>query len=232
MKKIAILSFLTFIFVAAFISVYSKPYHYPKGPGSDTWNKTTYPEKVKQCNIPDSLLKKMPSGDLIKSVFNFPFIQNLFLFDDCLEGFNHMQEIFNGLDDMVKRKDIPVLLFQTYSQDSNKISYGKEVLLEIILAQPDIITKFDKVMKNELLGICLEKLNSRMTKKSFLSRKSMKTCTFLMIRLLSYLDNNFYRDLIEENENIKSFSELCGTPSEDTITKIIYYVIRFRNNDY
>ncbi|MBM2814982.1 MAG: hypothetical protein HW421_1744 [Ignavibacteria bacterium] len=222
--------FLLFISVISFEIADCKPYRYPMRPGNSKWKEQkTYVGKVKLCNIPDSILNRMPSLDLIESVFEFPFIQNLILYDDCIDGINRMKDIFNGLDDMLKRNDLPFLLYQYYLQDSTKLNYTREIILEIILSHPDILIKLDKAVKNEMLGNCLDKLNNRTTKKCFLSMKSMTTSTFLMIRLISHLDNNYYRNIIDSDVEIKSFSENCGIPTEATTTKIIYEAIRFRN---
>jgi hypothetical protein len=228
MKKIFI--FLIIICVCSIYknTAYSHPYLYPVLPGDDLWNKTmNYDDRVRLCNIPDSILLNMSTGDLIETVFNFPYIQNLLLYDNFIKGFEYNQSLFNGLNELMERNNSPQLLFEIYSRE-NTNSYAKDILLEGMLSLPSITRNLDSSQKSILLSICLNKLSNRMRTESFLSGKSLILSSFLMIRLLSYLDKDLYNSIIDYNEDIKKFIETSDYPNKNTINKIIYEIIKYK----
>ena len=228
MKKILMIFAFLCAFILAGAAALSQPYRYPALPGSDLWKQQkSYLDRVKLCNIPDSILRNMSTEDLLITVFQFPYIQNLFLYDNFINGFDNLKSIFNGLDNLMDRRDAPQLLFKLYCQDSTN-TLAQDILLEGMLSLPSVLTNIDSAQKNVLLDTCLNKLNNRIESENFLIGKSMVSSSFLMIRLLSHLDYNLYKSIIDYNEDIKKFSETSEYPDKSTINKIIYEIIKYK----
>ena len=116
-----------------------------------------------------------------------------------------------------------------YMSNTNDLTLGRYILLEYLLAQSFVLENYDSSTKYILLDSCLTKLNNRLADSSFLTPKSIVSSSYLMIRLLSYLDNNLYTTIIDENQDIKYFSESSQDPPEATLTKIINYIVDYLN---
>ena len=91
MKKIFIILIIISVCTTCYNTAHSQPYRYPVMPGDSLWkNEKSYVDKVKLCNIPDSFLTSMSTDDLIISIFQFPYIQNLLLFDNFILDSRHL----------------------------------------------------------------------------------------------------------------------------------------------
>lgn len=228
--KIIIL-FIALLGMSSYYTAYSQPYRYPVLPGDSLWKaQTSYIAKVKLCNIPDDILIKMPTEDLIKTVYNFPFIQNLLLYDNFVDGFESTKNIFNGLDALTKRLNAPHLLFEQYCTDSTN-NLATDILLEYILALPYMQNGLDEKQKNALLDTCLNKLSKRIELKQFFTRKSLVSGAFLMIRTISNLNPELHKSIIDNDEDIRKFSESSIEPDRKTAIKIIYEIIKYKGGE-
>ena len=231
MKK-PLLLFITAIFLLSEYAAYAQPYHYPVRPGDSLWRATSsYVERVRLCNIPENKLRNMSTQDLIVSVLWFPYIRNLILNDNFLDAFDYMSEIYNGLDELTERIEAPQLLLNLYYSDSLKYSIQREILLENMLSLPFTLSNLNNIRRNGLLDSCLAKIGRRLEKEHFLNEKSLVSGAFLLVRLLSYLDNGRYSDFANRERDVKTFSETSQYPDRATINKIIYEAVMYKNRE-
>jgi hypothetical protein len=115
MKKL----FLTSLFAASCFWCYAQKlgYDYPVKPGSAQWqafNNTL--DKVKACQIPDALLKNMPTGELLAVCLRYPLLYDYALSDSPYEGLMSVMTSFNGFQEFVNRPDAYSEWFNYYTK--------------------------------------------------------------------------------------------------------------------
>ncbi len=226
-KSILLLSlFLLFEITSA---IQSEPYRYPVTPGTELWKKTeSYADRIRLCNIPDSVLSSMSTNDLVSSVFDFPYSQNLILYDNFLWGFDNIKSMFNGLSELERREDANRTLFINYMNPENENNLAQDILYENLLSLPFVQNSLDSNQKLILLDSCLSKLGRHLEQKSFLTEKSLASASFLMIRILSTLDETRYTRIASENTDIRMFKDTYEFSNKRTLERIIFEIIEFR----
>ena len=110
-------------------------YKYPFYAGDEKWqlfNSTE--ERVAALQIPDSLLYKMSTPQLLESCLNYPYLKDVLFADDIEIGIAFVSSSFNGLCELLKRQDLMTVLI------------SKEQLFPIELEQ---ILQKDNVKKGD-----------------------------------------------------------------------------------
>lgn len=116
---------ILFIAAMAFVStVYSqKPtgFDYPIKPGSAEWRAMTNTlDKVKVCQIPEAILKSMPTEELLDVCLKYPLLYSYIYVDSPYEGLQITVGMFNGLQEFVNREDAFKVWYTKYSQMNPK----------------------------------------------------------------------------------------------------------------
>lgn len=92
-------------------------YTYPIVPGTDEWNSfLTRGEMLKACQIPEEKLKNMSTEALLETVLMYPLISDYFYFNSLSEAYHNMNASFNGLRELVSRKDVMSTIIEEYSR--------------------------------------------------------------------------------------------------------------------
>lgn len=86
--------------------IITEAYIYPVRPGSEEWTKfESRAEKIKACQIPEFMLSRMTTEALVESVMGYPLLIDMVVRDTKREGFEAILEVFNGLQELMKRPD-------------------------------------------------------------------------------------------------------------------------------
>lgn len=84
----------------------STPYEYPVLPGTQEWiGLGNHLARVKACQIPEDVLSEMDTQALIQTILNYPFIHNMYLYNDLQTGYKILRDNFNGLQELESRED-------------------------------------------------------------------------------------------------------------------------------
>lgn len=127
-------------------------YQYPPVKrGSSEWKSLTPEEKHQICQIPNEILIKMTTDQLIKAYLDYPFIAIIAAYSNWQDGFDRVHRDFNGLREILKRKDASQKIIQYY-KNMNPEEYNKEwplfekgkfavnfAYIELLLAQEIIL---------------------------------------------------------------------------------------------
>lgn len=130
MKRISLL----FVFVLIVINVYCQEvrrhqlYTPPFKQGDATWHSfKRAKDRIKALQIPDSLLSQIPTKQLLDICLDFPYVTDLYAFDDPQRGFKYLTSEFNGFDELFKRSDVYGFLLNEYSKIELAVPYLAKV---------------------------------------------------------------------------------------------------------
>jgi hypothetical protein len=84
--------------------------------------------------------------------FNYPFLVDLYAYDKYQQGFKAVSKSFNGLEELLLRKDVAIKLLAKYKEmevtnDATKVTSRqllKSPYIEILLGQNEILSRFNK----------------------------------------------------------------------------------------
>jgi hypothetical protein len=136
-----------------------KKYEYPVKPGTEEWLKLGNKEaREKKCQIPEKRLMEMTTEQLIEAVLEYPYNIDMYCFDTLQAGFEVVKSRFNGLQELLNRKDNGSVLLKIYSgmdvknlQEIKSMDYIFDLsFIELLLAQQSVYNNLDKMEKDEL----------------------------------------------------------------------------------
>jgi hypothetical protein len=207
-------------------------YNFPIRPGTKEWsNLNTEEQRIRAMQIPDNLLKQMSTECLIKTCINYPAFVHFSAFDDRQKGIQYVIDSFNGLKELLNRKDAPLELIKIYSSmDKADISfpdkkinkrYGsiRSCYFEMILTQDAIIDKMDENTRLEFITEARRRLDYKADNNS--SGYSFYPTFLIMGKILDKSSGNEFQSMKATNENMKRFIEKGSSYNEATIDEII-----------
>lgn len=187
-------------------------YNFPIRPGVEQWNSLkTEKERFNAMQVLGELLDTMSTADLLVTCLNYPAIIYITAFNSVQQGMNHIIQNFNGLQELLHRKDAPALLLLTYqSMDSastyipntaisKKLWFIRRSYFEFIIAQPEIINIMDMDTRLKLLKEARRKLNGKTNDKQHYCPLDIQATLLIMARTL---DQSNYNKFQNEVKNI------------------------------
>ena len=109
---------MAIIIVIAFINVsLADEFVYPPiKRGTTEWKSLTPEQRHQACQIPDEILATMPTDQLVKAFLDYPYIGIIWAYNIWTDGFNRVYQDFNGLRELLNRKDAAKMILQYYSE--------------------------------------------------------------------------------------------------------------------
>lgn len=169
-------------------------------------------EEVKRAEqIPDSILSTVPTEELIQAYVDHRFTGLMFAHDNLQDGFAQVYNDFNGLREILKRKDASRKLIVYYQSmdpgayDPNWVSarIGRFtftfVFVEVLLAQEIIIEQLTRSEVKTLLSELLKKHESKTVHRKEHSIIGLGTNAFCIGRLIELKgkENGFTQLLLQ-----------------------------------
>jgi len=109
----------------------------------------TYSEKIKEYQLLESEIELMTTQELYDEVFqNYPYLMNVFFFDSVTQGLQNEKGNYNVLNELLKRENVGSILLNEYKKvkvlskdeiNKNKLPYKNLLLLEVLLAQENVM---------------------------------------------------------------------------------------------
>ena len=174
MKKIN----LALIFVVTCLHVYSQDkvvsWDFPINPNSIEWKELkSYDEQLKAYNIPEDIINKISTKELVKICLAYPEWGVIDAYNDRRIGLNNMMSEFNGFKGLFERNDAARELIKIYAQ-IDPLAIKKEWTLlqigyysfyinciELILSHEIILDKMEAQDIQFLLDIVILKYNNK-----------------------------------------------------------------------
>jgi len=201
---IILLSFV--VFHTGFSQDIMYSWDFPVKPGSERWRSLkSHQEMVNICQIPDEVVPKLTTKELVRICLDYPLLFTLTAFNNMQEGFEQNRKEFNGMQELFLRKDAGSVLIKLYSEihpeevvtrksDLEKGNFKFRIFyLEIILSQNDQLSTLSKKEQIYLLIECLIKIKEKNSASysSFLTQT-----TYLIMARILFL--NQFKPFIEK----------------------------------
>lgn len=145
----------------------------------DEWKELyTQEEMIAACQIPDKLLKKLTTYELLKLTEEYPLLGNIYSGNTMEEGFQYVVDSFNGLRTLLERADCLETVCDEYKNliipEKCAISYSE------CQTEEEKVARFNEILHDDnMLKISLE------------DSKSLIVCDLLeMIMLNKTTDDN------------------------------------------
>jgi hypothetical protein len=171
MKKI----FCYILFINVLFLVYGQKemkdvYDFPIKSGSVEWKQfESIQKRIDALQIPDVVLVKISTEGLLETCLNFPYLNDIFYFDNYQQGFEALTSEFNGFRELLKRPDLINVLLNKYKSlcsDVKNIRLQEEVeqgiftfrhfVLEFMLAQDVVLRNLSLEQEKALFLLTFE----------------------------------------------------------------------------
>lgn len=205
-------------------------YTYPYQPGTDAW-KELHNQGIQAvydaCKIPEDVLKTLSTEAVVQAFFDYPYVTDFYLFNSMLEGYEVMINRNTAYAEMLKRKDTASILVERYV---NFKAVGCDAAIyhtsefELLLAQAEICSMFDKNQCKTVVKEALNKIKARLNYDPTLKWYQMNTC-LLMGRLMLSAGYEAFKGAVSRSEALKKYLD-----TQDYSFQDYELIILFANN--
>jgi hypothetical protein len=212
-----ILVCIVFISFAAMAQEKKITWDYPVKPDMEEWNRFKSVEDMYQaCQIPDKILQQMDTEELVKVCLNYPALSILLLYNSFQAGYENFYTQFNGIRELMSRKDVGEYLLKTYTNMSlseynllwtpeKKGDFSiKYLYLEIILAQPNVIYSFDTNTQKIFFREVAKKYEEKVAQNDIFGGVSLSVNGWIMARTLHSVNKLPKSNLPEMNHYLET----------------------------
>jgi len=195
----------------------SDAYDYPIKPGTDGWRAfTSHDEMLEACQIPEDILKNMSTKALVKTVLEYPLLGDIHAYNSIQQGFEAVASRFNGLSELLNRKDAGTELLAIYSKmnpqdigenwgDIQKGAYTFSIAnVEILLAQNKILDNLTETQLGDLIVEASSKYSAK--QQSAIYGETGQECSiWLMGKALQRVNYLPFEEQIHQDATIQNF---------------------------
>lgn len=174
-KKICCIVFALSVFAGAVFTVnaylnqasaaapsftFNDVYKYPVYPGDAQWAEYDARELTQMLQLPEELLNELTTEELVKVVVDYPYLSDMFYYNSFRAGFNAVSSSFNGLQELLRRRDAGTCLVEYYknidfaqkadSKDAaSVVRFANYDAVEVILAQDEVLSTIPQNVREE-----------------------------------------------------------------------------------
>lgn len=197
---------------------------YPVTPSDDEWKELfTETERVEACQIPDEIISKLSSEELIDAVVEYPLIGTLYLYTDMQTGFDILTEQCNALKELLSRTDCVEAVKQYY--------HSIEIPMDTIVEWSEFVDEdHPEDAANEIIE------NHELLKLAHEDAKVIYACDLTeMILAVKYQDMEQYEideviSMVLEKKDQKNQSEIFKNVNDSTYIDIICETIQVNDS--
>lgn len=190
-------------------------------------------EAIEIYKIPNQLLHCISTEGLVKSCIAYPEIRMVWTHSHLQGGFDRVETMCNGFEELWVRQDKFDALFRLYSQlnidrrwdDFTDLENGRFMMNiiyhELILAQNEILLDLTPKQKLDLFQLAFDNQVSKIELKEYYGTVGMETSLAILSRIMY---NDQYQPFLEEyniNEILRKHVDYTKLLDEDLINKIM-----------
>jgi hypothetical protein len=220
----AVGAFLLLVALSGSAENIDTPYDFPIKPGTPAWKALdNHIEKINASQIPEFILQLMNTEALIKTCLNYPLYLDMFAFDYKQTGFQLVASSFNGLRELLERKDIGRKILPIYEAMGDSVERARRhMYIEMLLAQPEVISALDSDGKIRLLRENMKKFSAKRSRPDIFSNYTLIPVCLVMGRVIKNLiDQGVLPGITLSEESVKFIenpSVATGSVIEDIAT--------------
>lgn len=183
-------------------------YDYPIKPGTEEW-KAIDSQFVKDslCQIPDDIINRLTTEELLDVCLEYPMLGDILAFNNVQDGVEGVKNNFNGIYELLLRTNCSQVLIDRYVsifpndfQESwslvKKGEYSfKIMVLELLIAQPEVISQLNVELKKTLISNLIKKKVDKSNPEIY-GRTSHMTVYFTISKIL--ISDAVYYKLTED----------------------------------
>ncbi|MGC9354453.1 MAG: hypothetical protein ACP5D9_11480 [Mariniphaga sp.] len=199
-------------------------------------------ESIEIYKIPDVVLQCISTDGLVKSCITYPEMRMIWTREPLQQGFDYIEGICNGFDELWIRQDKFEALFNIYSrlnidrdwENFTDVENGRFIFNiiyhEIILAQDEILLNLTSTQKLELFQLAFDNQVSKIELKKYYGTVGMETSLAILSRIMY---NDQYQPFLEEydsNEILQIHVGYIKILSKDLVDKIMTMADEYLEN--
>jgi hypothetical protein len=218
MKKLIIL-LLILIPIFSFAQDENLTWDFPAKPGKAGWkNLKTETERLNAMQVPSDVLSNMETEELLITCMNYPAALFYGAYSNNYVGIKKTIEKFNGLQELLKRKDALKCLTKLYKnigtnglkQKDSRLNEQfwplKFRYIELLLIQDAIISSSTDEDVQNLLDVSVEKTKLKTDKPVWFSKSDDLVSSFLVaksmkkLKINEFTSNKEYMDFVTKGK--------------------------------
>ncbi|MDR1557273.1 MAG: hypothetical protein LBS88_09635 [Tannerellaceae bacterium] len=193
----AVLSLVAYALSAQVVTDRKVTWDYSVKPGTEEWKKFNSPEEIYQAlQIPENILKEINTESLVQICLNYSAPTVFYIYNAPQQGFDGFHTQFNGIRELMRRKDAGFHLLNKYAdmsmKDFNPLwtleEQGKFVekfyYMELFLVQPTIMQSFSKEERKILLQESVNKFDMKLSRGDLFGGLNPLATVWIMARAL------------------------------------------------
>jgi hypothetical protein len=212
MKKKGLLLGFMLLACAAFAQQSNTPYEFPVKPGSTQWQSfKTVEDMYAACQIPPNVLTRLSTTALIQTCLQYPAWTTLLIHTTPQLGFEEWKRNFNGIVELMKRRDAPARMVEYYKSvdikghtrlktDLEKGDYTFLIMrVDAMIVQDEIIGNMNSALKRQLLNRSLANYNA-VTADELYGFANHASTGRIIVKLADALGDNATRSMIHSRQ--------------------------------
>lgn len=126
----------------------SGQYDYPINVLDEEWKTFTSAEEMRSVTqIPETILEYISTEELIQLILKYPLLCDIYAFDTLEDGYEHLKEQFNGIQELLSRQDAFEKLIAAYA--SYSISEERILDYEALLKDGEEIEQLNAMLEDD-----------------------------------------------------------------------------------
>jgi hypothetical protein len=157
MRKIPLLVVACALSLCVAAQTNDRAYNFPVRPGTPAWKTfTTHAQMLEATKLPPAVVSNLTTSALVETCFGYPLLSDMAAFNSLQQGLDAVASRFNGLQELLARRDAAAHLLRKYRQlistDVNalptlikrgELSFHLAVV-ELLLSQRQVLANIDR----------------------------------------------------------------------------------------
>ena len=213
-------------------------YEFPDISEMNDWERPNIiQERINCLQIPDACLKILSTKGLLETCLEFPYLSDIFFYNDYQTGFNALVHEFNGYSELLKRPDLINVLIEKYAgigaeipaiRLQSDISLGRFsfrlFVLEFILAQDIVVENFSKEQEKTLVLLSFENKEIINNNPDIFNSSTHAVARNLLYAKIVINDPCFEFESIEQKNEVLGFIQTPKYSNQQTADYIENYI--------
>lgn len=238
---LAVLSLFACVLNAQIVINKKVTWDYPVKPGMEEWKKfQSNQEMVEACQIPEKVLAILSVEELTDICLQYPLIADVFAFENLNEGLAKLNDDFNGIKELYKRKDVSRSLSKRYLQkvqdfsflegNNSNVEKGYFIIsvsvLEVLLSRIEWPDNNGRTIHKEILQNLVLGYEAKYNYLDYFKGFGLQTNFYSRSHVITKLDNSSISSLPGKDKSSILISGKADEQSVNIIDKLSYQLIK------